>query len=135
MGILGALKDFAEQTSIHGFARIVESNSTLKQRCFWSLVLFTLTMYASLELRISVFCKFDITYHTKSLHVFISNPMKLFYFVAWDTDPVKSKTLVEPIKDVMFPTVTLCPKNSNPDRWGPTIKIFDHLNLTCQDEK
>ena len=60
MGILGALKDFAEQTSIHGFARIVESNSTVKQRCFWSLVLFTLTMYASLELRISVFCKFDI---------------------------------------------------------------------------
>ena len=67
--------------------------------------------------------------------MFISNPLKLFFFVAWGTDPIKSKTVVQPIKDVMFPTVTLCPKNSNPDRWGPTIKIFDHMNLTCQDEK
>ena len=26
-----------------------------------------------------------------------------------------------------MPTVTLCPKNMNPDRWGPTIKIFDYV--------
>ena len=60
--------------------------------------------------------------------------MKLGFFVAWYTDPVKSKTLVVPIKNVAFPTVTICPKNSSPDRWGPVIKFLDHLNTTCQDE-
>jgi hypothetical protein len=58
MGVFQALKDFAGKTSIHGFGFLVEKKATLKTRCFWSLVLFTLTMYASLQLRIAVFCKF-----------------------------------------------------------------------------
>ena len=56
-------------------------------------------------------------------------------FIAWHSHPVNSKTLVVPIKDVVFPTLTICPRNSNPDRWGPVIKVMDHLNITCQDEK
>ena len=58
MGVFEALKDFAGQTSIHGFGYLVDRKSTVKTRCFWSLVLFTLIMYASLQLRIAVFCKF-----------------------------------------------------------------------------
>ena len=59
----------------------------------------------------------------------------VFLFVAWFTHPVVSKTVVISIENVVFPTITLCPKNPNPDRWGPVIKIFDHLELKCNDQK
>ena len=56
-----------------------------------------------------------------------------FIIAVWLENPginiVASTTF--PIEKVQFPTVTLCPKDSNPDRWGPTIKIFDNIKLTC----
>ena len=64
-----------------------------------------------------------------------SNKKKIFFSTAWFTHPVKSVTLVIPIKNVTFPTVTVCPKNFNPDRWGPVIKVLDHLNIKCINEK
>ena len=39
--------------------------------------------------------------------------------------------MTSPIEDLMFPTVTLCPKNPNPDRWGATIKLFDYMRQGC----
>ena len=59
----------------------------------------------------------------------------VFLFVAWSTHPVASKTVVISIKDVVFPTVSICPRNSNPDRWGPVMKVLDHLELKCDDVK
>jgi hypothetical protein len=56
-------------------------------------------------------------------------------FIAWDEFPTTSKTLVYPIQKAEFPTVTLCPKNNNPDRWGPAIKIFDYLDRSCSAER
>jgi hypothetical protein len=55
--------------------------------------------------------------------------------IGWDEIPTKSKTLVYPIKEADFPTVTFCTKNNNPDRWGAAIKILDHLDLTCEEER
>ena len=55
--------------------------------------------------------------------------------IGWEEIPTTSKTLVYPIKEAEFPTVTLCTKNNNPDRWGAAIKILDHLDLTCEDER
>ena len=54
-----------------------------------------------------------------------------FHHLAWYDLPVKSKTLVRSIKGVDFPSVTLCPEDSNTDRWGPAIKVFDHLLINC----
>ena len=59
----------------------------------------------------------------------------IFVFAAWYTHPIASKTVVIPIKNVVFPTVTICPRNSNPDRWGPVMKVLDHLDLKCNDQK
>ena len=33
--------------------------------------------------------------------------------------------MTSPIEELTFPTVTLCPKQPDPDRWGPAIKLFD----------
>ena len=38
------------------------------------------------------------------------------------------------VANVDFPTVSVCPKSSNPDRWGPVMKIFDHLNVVCTEQ-
>ena len=54
---------------------------------------------------------------------------------AWEEIPTISKLWVHPVKGVIFPTVTLCPKNSNPERWGNAIKILDHLKRKCTDER
>ena len=59
--------------------------------------------------------------------------MLLFSSTVWIEEPVidvlDSSTFS--IEKVDFPTVTLCPKSSNSDRWGPMLKVFDYLNVTC----
>ena len=37
-----------------------------------------------------------------------------------------------PIDEVEFPTVTLCPKSSNTNRWGPVIKVLDYIKVNCK---
>ena len=56
-------------------------------------------------------------------------------FLAWEEFPTSEVVLVYPIQEAQFPSVTLCPENSNPDRWGPVIKIFDNLKRTCLSER
>ena len=55
--------------------------------------------------------------------------------IAWEEFPTASTTLVFPIQKAEFPTVTLCQKNNNPDRWGAAIKIFDYLDRSCSPER
>ena len=55
--------------------------------------------------------------------------------IAWEEFPTASTTLVFPIQKAEFPTVTLCQKNNNPDRWGAAIKIFDYLDRSCLSER
>ena len=56
--------------------------------------------------------------------------------LAWNERPtiVISESTNYPIEKVIFPTVTLCPIDSNPDRWGPAIKMFDYLEQRCPIE-
>ena len=60
-----------------------------------------------------------------------------FYFLAWSNSPTVTvlETLTYPIEELPFPTVTLCPRDSNPDRWGATIKLFDFLDRRCGPNK
>ena len=53
-------------------------------------------------------------------------------FTVWIEEPVIDtlESTSFPIEQVDFPTVTLCPKSSNTDRWGPVIKIFDNIKMT-----
>ena len=39
-----------------------------------------------------------------------------------------------PIEKVEFPTVTLCPKSSNSDRWRAVTKLFDYLDVKCPEK-
>ena len=53
----------------------------------------------------------------------------------WIENPIKSKVLTFPIDKIVIPTVTLCPRDSRPDRWGTAIKIFDQLNTDCGSKR
>ena len=53
--------------------------------------------------------------------------------IAWIDNPAITivETLADPIDEVSFPAVTICPENFNSDRWGPTIKILDYFERSC----
>ena len=55
----------------------------------------------------------------------------------WYQQPTVSvlETMTHPIEELTFPTVTICPQNRNPDRWGPTIKLFNQLRRRCDPMK
>ena len=59
-----------------------------------------------------------------------------FIFIVWIEEPTMEilESTSYSVGNVDFPTVTLCSKSSNPDRWGPVMKIFDHLNVVCSDK-
>ena len=52
------LTDFAGSTSIHGLGFLVKKDYSVKEKLFWALVFLSLTLYASLELRLAVVCKY-----------------------------------------------------------------------------
>ena len=58
MRVLRHLKHFASTSSIHGLAYIVRPNGTKRSKIGWALVFIAAVLYASLELRKQVFCKF-----------------------------------------------------------------------------
>ena len=58
-----------------------------------------------------------------------------FAFAGWIENPIKSVVLTFPLDKIVFPTVTLCPRDSRPDRWGSVIKIFDHLDTDCGSKR
>ena len=49
--------------------------------------------------------------------------------LGWQKNPTVAvvETLAEPIDKIQFPAVSICPQTFNSDRWGPTLKILDHL--------
>ena len=58
-----------------------------------------------------------------------------FNFPGWYENPIKSVVLTFPINKILFPTVTLCPRDSRPDRWGSVIKIFDQMETECVSKR
>ena len=54
-------------------------------------------------------------------------------FPVWEENPATAEieSMTGPIEDLNFPTITLCPKSPNPDRWGPAIKLFDYMKRRC----
>ena len=58
-----------------------------------------------------------------------------FKLAGWYENPIKSVVLTFPIEDIVFPTITMCPEDSRPDRWGSVIKIFDQLNTDCGSQR
>ena len=60
-------------------------------------------------------------------------PLPQYIFSVWIDKPTVTgiDSINSPIETLTFPTITLCPKNPNPDRWGPAIKLFDHMKQKC----
>ena len=57
----------------------------------------------------------------------------ILFFSEWEENPTMAtiESMTSPIETLMFPTITLCPKNPNPDRWGPVVKLFDYMKQGC----
>ena len=132
MRVLRHLKHFASTSSIHGLAYIVRPNGTKRSKIGWALVFIAAVLYASLELRKQVFCKFFEK--VVKFSACIINPFFLVC-IAWYTHPVKSVVVTIPLDDVTFPAVTICPYSSSPDRWGTALKIFDHMKIKCESKR
>ena len=78
-----------------------------------------------LQIQDIILCKFTTDI---SLTLVAPKPINL-YISVWIAKPsmVSVDTMTYPLEKLKFPTVTLCPMNSNPDRWGPAIKILDMI--------
>ena len=77
-----------------------------------------------------------ISFCQNGLYVFLNiNCRRCFFqiYIVWYESPTMTvlETMTYPIEELTFPTVTLCPRNSKPDRWGPTIKLFDYMKKRC----
>ena len=72
-----------------------------------------------------------LTYFHLVLHILYIQ----FNFAGWYENPIKSVVLTFPINKILFPTVTLCPRDSRPDRWGSVIKIFDQMETECVSKR
>ena len=72
---------------------------------------------------------------TRNIHIDIQLYFFDIFFPVWYDSPTVTvlDTMTYPIEELTFPTVTICPQNSNPDRWGTAIKVFDHLEKKCPD--
>ena len=66
-GLLRALTDFASKTAIHGLGFLVKKSFSVKERLFWAAVFIALILYASLELRVAIVCKYDFYFLIRNL--------------------------------------------------------------------
>ena len=51
----------------------------------------------------------------------------------WNNSPISIvlETTSHPITKVEFPTVTICPKDPDPNKWTLVMKALDPLDLKC----
>ena len=102
------------------------------------LIIFDFLNCYSVDLKNVILCVFMMMQgcpwpKTRNINVdFQLNLFKLLLPVWYDSPTVTAlDTMTYPIEELTFPTITICPQNSNPDRWGPTIKTFDNLEKRC----
>ena len=72
--------------------------------------------------------------HSKTFMFTLINTCFVFH-LAWEEFPYSEKLIVISVKASPFPTITLCPENGSPDRWGPAIHVFDHLKRKCSSQR
>ena len=78
------------------------------------------------------YARMSLTKHQKWEYWLSTKSFKILFPVWYDSPTVTAlDTMTYPIEELTFPTITICPQNSNPDRWGPTIKTFDNLEKRC----
>ena len=135
------LKDFCRETSIHGLGQIANTRASGVTRLLWLGLFLVSLLYAGQQLTSSIRSKlkyFEVTYsglfsHKKSQIPFYK--FELCLILVWIEEPVIDvlDSTSFPIEKVEFPTITICQKSSNSERWGPFIKVFDHMNVVCPE--
>ena len=81
-----------------------------------------------------------LSFEMKKSNFTFCAPMKterlfsLVSFSDWTGNPTINdiESMTSPVEEIIFPSVTICPKSPNPDRWGPTIKMFDSIKRKCR---
>ena len=128
MRLVENLTKFANITSIHGLVFIANSRSTVK-KITWFLLFVSSLIYAGFQIASEAHGKILCLKRIFIFTIFL----KTYLFSEWRKFPTKIvvETLAHPIENVSFPTVTICPQNSNSDRWGSTIKVLDYFKRSC----
>ena len=71
MGVVDTLTQFAEETSVHGPAYIVQTSSSKAKRVAWFCVFFGSLIYAVSQIIFLSECKFKGYICNKSLHYYL----------------------------------------------------------------
>ena len=133
--LMDELKDFCHETSIHGLGQIVNSRASGVKRLLWLGLFLVSLLYAGQQLMSSIRSKLKRTYQLKKniIGCYFKNWIDLV--LVWIEEPVIDvlDSTSFPIEKVEFPTITICQKSPNSERWGPFIKVFDHMNVVCPE--
>ena len=86
--IVGTTKEYASATTIHGFSYIANENQSGAERLVWAIVVILAITFTA--------CQVCSLYNE------------------WQDEPVITtlETVAEPIEDIKFPAVTICPQGS-----------------------
>ena len=86
--IFGTTKEYASATTIHGFSYIADENQSTAERLVWAIVVISAIIFTA--------CQVSSLYKE------------------WQDEPVITtlETVAEPIEEIKFPAVTICPQGS-----------------------
>ena len=101
-------KGYCENTTLHGWAYIPAVNR-LVYRLFWFAVIISMFIGGA---------------------IIVTNANS-----NWISSPTISsvESFAEPVQTVQFPTITICPVNGEPDKWGFMRSVLNSFKLYCSN--
>ena len=118
MGLISLLREFAKTTSLHGIGFCVQEKLSFTTRVSWAILFTIAVIWASLELRLAIICKFFKSRFFKggsSIHLihqtifcFNNNVHRNIFYtksettVTWTGPPLNFFVDLKPVKISMF---------------------------------
>ena len=110
--ILGTTKEYASATTIHGFSYIADENQSGAERLVWAIVVILAIAFTA--------CQVTSLYNE------------------WEDEPVITtlETVAEPIEEIKFPAVTICPQGSRQEILDSVLfrQLKEYISKTSSED-
>jgi hypothetical protein len=122
------LREFCNETSIHGFKYVADQAFSLVVRVIWFFCIIISLVYAA-NMIASSFQGIYFSIYSLQWYILYSCTI-----LGWKDNPVITtiQSTAYPVEKIMFPTVTICDEGHNVYRWGMVVKLLDYLQMACQ---